>query len=195
MGLLQQPVGLLPQGVALALLGAVVHQRHPGPLHALLAFHIKIAHQSKLHQIFRRAFRIGAAVHQNGLSAVLLGHQRPQRRPPDALDALCHQRRPCQQRAGGAGGDHGVGLPLRQHPKAHAHAGILLLPDGCGGLVLHGNDLRGRNDGDMPCAPALQQRGEPGLVAGKENIAAVALRCQNGALHRRLRRVVAAHGV
>ena len=195
MSLSQQTIGLLTQGVAFALLGAVVHQRHPGPLHALLAFHIKIAHQGKLHQIFRRAFRISAAVHQDGLSAVLLGHQRPQRRPPDALDALGHQRRPRQQRAGGAGGDHGVGLPLRQHPKAHAHAGILFLPDGCGGLVLHGNDLRGGNDGDMLRAPALQQRGELSLIARKENVAAITLRCQNGALHRRLRCVVAAHGV
>ena len=194
-GLAEQGIGLLAEGVALALLGAVVHQGHPGAVHAALGFLVQRAHEGKLEEIFRGAFGVGPAVQQKGPGAGLLGHHGPQSGPADAADALDRQGGPGEESSGGPGGDHGVGLALGQQPEAHSHAGILFLAEDGGGLILHLHHLAGVDQGDMLGLPPRENGLHPGPVPHQEDVAAIVLRGQDGPLDRGLRGVIAAHGV
>ena len=82
---------------------------------ALHALHVDRAHEAELLQIAGLAIDVRAAVdEQKGLFAP--GDHRGQRRALDAADAADAQHAAGQERARGAGGDHGVRLAL-----AHGH--------------------------------------------------------------------------
>ena len=69
-GLLEQRQYIQLELGALVLLGADVHQAHPGFLDALHLFHIGAAHQCKLQEHLRAAIVVRAGIHQQVTGAV-----------------------------------------------------------------------------------------------------------------------------
>ena len=183
---------------ALAVLRADVQQAHPGALQSQDPSGIEAAQVRELQQILRRTLGVGPAVDEHGPAAGG-GNHRGHRRPADAPDALGNQGGPSQQRAGGPGGNQGVGLTVPQQGQAHAHGRVLLVAKHLGGIVAHVHGLRGVDDlhsmGDGIMA-AVPQGPENGLrVAGEQHLHAPVLHAQQGALYDFQRGVVAAHGV
>ena len=86
---------------------------------------------------FRCALGIGAAVHDDGIAAGLIGDGRAHGGSADSLDPLDDEGSAGEQRAGGAGGDKGIALPLGQQPQADDHGGILPLVDHRTRIVVH----------------------------------------------------------
>ena len=197
-GLAQQGQSLLLQVRALAVLRADVQQAHPGALQSQHPAGIEAAQIRKLHQVLRGALGVGPAVDEHSLAAGG-GDHRGHSRPADAPDALGDQGGPGQQGPGGPGGNQGIGLAVPQQGQAHAHGGVLLVPEHLGGVVAHLHRLRGVDDLHPPgdgVVAAVPQGPENGLgVAGQQHLHAPVLHAQQGALHDFQRGVVAAHGV
>ena len=97
-------------------------------------------------------------------------------KPADALD---HERRAREQRAGGAGGDEAVRLSVAQEVQSHGERGILLLLEGRRGIVADLHDLLGV--GDLDALRDLLAAGLPQLAqdvrraAGENDLRAVFL--------------------
>ena len=145
---------------------------------------------------------VGAAVDEQGL-APLGGQHGAQRRPADAADALVEQRRPGQQRAGGAGADQAIALALIEQAHAHRHGGVGLFPHGGGRMILHGDHLGRVHQGDARPAAGVyplhlrlaQALLHLRLPAHQRDGQAKFLRGLHRALDNFARGVVAAHGV
>ncbi len=127
------------------LLGAVAQQADTRRGDAEHGAGIVAAHIGKLQQILRRAVGVGTAVDEHDARIAVRQH-RGQRRAADAVDALDDERSTGEQRAGAAGGDDRVALPVTQHVERDRHGSVLLAAGGRAGVVVHGDDLTGVDD-------------------------------------------------
>ena len=184
-------------GGALVLLCAVIQQRHTGIFKPQNLFRVQAAHVGKLHQLVGHALGVGAGIDEDKAS-VDVGHTGSQAGSADTLDASHQQGGPGEQSAGGAGGDHCVPFPALEHIQRHHHGSILLPADGCGGLIVHVDDVPCMADGDpgqVLCPLVLQTGSDRILPAHQNDLVAKGLVRLNGALYDLMRGVVAAHCV
>ena len=139
-----------------------------------------------------------AAVDQNGLA----GHGRDgrrERRAAKPADALDHERRAREQRAGGAGGDEAVRLSVAQEVQSHGERGILLLLEGRRGIVADLHDLLGVGDldalRDLLAAGLFQLAQDVRRAAGENDVRAVFFAGEQRAADGSLGGEIAAHRV
>ena len=151
-----------------------------------------------MQQVLARAFGVCAAVDQNGLA----GHGRDgrrERRAAKPADALDHERRAREQRAGGAGGNKAVRLSVAQEVQSHGERGILLLLEGRRGIVADLHDLLGVGDldalRDLLAAGLLQLAQDVRRAAGENDVRAVFLAGEQRAADGSLGGEIAAHRV
>ena len=196
--LLQHGVDGGLKGGALGGLGPDVQQAHLGLRAAQHMLGVVGAHVGKLEQVLRGTLGVGPAVDEDG-PAVPGGHHGSQGGPADAPDALDHQGGPGEQGPGGAGGDKGVPLPAFQQVQSHGEGGVLLLPEGGGGVVAHLHHLAGVGDlhpgGQVLDAVVLQHLQNGLAPAHQGDVHPVLLVGLDGPHNRGLGRVVASHGV
>ena len=151
-----------------------------------------------MQQILRGAVSGGTAVDEDHLPFGVW-QDGSQRRPPDAPDAPDHQGRPGEKSPGAAGGDQGVGLPVTDSLQPTGHGGVRFVPEGPGRVVLHFDDLAGRQDGNalrgLAVAELAQGTSDLCLIPGKDDFHAEILYRFQRAFHRGQGGVVAAHDV
>ena len=193
---LEQLMGFFEHRGTLALLCAVVGQRHAGGGTALHLVHIAAAHDSESGQHLGAALDIRAAVQQQ-IRLILGRHHGGQRRALDAPQGADDEACAHMERAGAAGGDEGVAFALFEHIQAHDDGGILLRADGPGGLVAHLNDLSAVHQLDAVQRDVVVGGGlaDKGLVAHADELDAVFLHGSSRAFQHGQGGVVAAHHI
>ena len=195
---LQQLVGLAVGRRALRVLRAVVDKRdlRLGAAHDLLG--VDAAHRAEGVQHFGAALDVRTAVQQQ---EVLLraGHRGGQCRALDALDRAHDEAGAHVQRAGGAGGDKGVGPAVFQHGQALDKARVRLVAHGLDGVVVHVDGLGAVEDLKRCKVDLILRRtvADGFFLAQQHQLHAVTelrrgLAC---ALQNAQRGVVAAHGI
>ena len=194
----EQGVGLPLQVGALGGLRADVQQAHLGLGALEHPLGVVGAHKGKLEQVLRGTLGGGAAVDEHR-PAGAGGHHGSQGGPADAPHPLDHQGGGGEQGAGAAGGHKGVAVPVFQHIKAHGKGGVLLLPEGGGGVVAHLHHLAGVGNlqagGQLVDAVVLQDLEDVLPAAHQDNLHPQLTNRGQRAPHIGGRRVVAAHGV
>ena len=133
---LEQLMGFFEHRGTLALLCAVVGQRHAGGGAALHLVHIAAAHDSESGQHLGAALDIRAAVQQQEI-LLCAGHRGGQRRALDPLDGAHDQTGAHMQRAGGTSGNKGIRLAIFQHRQAFDQAGIRFVAHGLDRVIVH----------------------------------------------------------
>ena len=195
-GGLEELVGLLEHGRALALLRTVVGQRHAGGGAALYLVHIAAAHDGEGSQHLGAALHIRAAVQQQ-VGLILGRHHGGQRRALDAPQGADDKARTHMERAGAAGRDECVAPALLQQVQAHDDGGVLLGADGPGRLVAHLDDLGAVDQLDAVQRDVVVRSSlaDKGLVAHADELNAILLNSCGCALQHSQRGVVAAHHI
>ena len=141
----QQAVGLLLQRRALGLLLADGEQGHLGPVHPVALGREGRAHLGELHQHGRRALGVGPRVQQDGGPGPLQVGDGGGDGRPDHAGQTPHPEQ--GRRHGGPGvprRDHGHGLPVADGLGRPHQGGVLLPPHPLPGVVVHADDLAGR---------------------------------------------------
>ena len=152
-----------------------------------------------MQQKLRRALGIGAAVHDDGIAAGLIGDGRAHGGSADSLNPLDNEGGAGEQGAGGTGGDKGIALSLGQQPQADDHRGVLPLVDHRAGIVVHIHHvLRTGNFhalGQIIEAMLLHDGEYFFAAAHQGNLGSKILVCRDGAQHGGFGGQVAAHCV
>ena len=183
-------------GRALALLRAVVGQRHAGGGAALHLVHIAAAHDGEGSQHLGAALHIRAAVQQQ-VGLILGRHHGGQRRALDAPQGADDKACAHMERAGAAGRDECVAPALLQQVQAHDDGGVLLGADGPGRLVAHLDDLSAVDQLDAVQRDVVVRSSlaDKGLIAHADELDAILLDSCGCALQHSQRGVVAAHHI
>ena len=127
------------------------------------------------------------------------GHHRRHGRPADAPDPLDHQggRREQGPRADPAE-TKASPFPVLEQVQAHGEGGVLLFLEGGGGVVLHVDDLAGRDNLHALGRGLVAQLGQAGgdvlRPAGEEDLHPQVLLGTKGPLNGGLGGIIAAHG-
>ena len=141
----QLGMGLFLQGRSLGLLLPDGQQGHPRSLHPVALAGERRPHLGELHQHRRRALGVGPGIQQHGGPGPMEVGDRGGDGRPDHIGQAPH---PQQSRGHGGpgvpGGDHGHG-PAVTDRLGRPHQGrVLLPPDTLPGVVVHADDLAGR---------------------------------------------------
>ena len=143
----QQHAGGFHRLIALDVFGADVEQADGRARDALDRRTQHRAHDGELVQVVRLAVDVGAEVEDIGRAALLVRHDRADRRAVDAGHGLEHVARDGHQGAGIAGRDAGVGAAILDGLDRHPHRRILLAAQGHFDRVFHRDDFGSVLDG------------------------------------------------
>jgi hypothetical protein len=142
------------------------------------------------------AVHVGAYIEQNRCFSV---HRRRknlgQRRTIYALKSAQQDFCRGHHRAGIAGADQSVCLPVAHQPRGYADGRVPLAAESLRGFIFHGDSFGGMNNFNPESldAATLQLAMEPVLGAYQDHFRMLRLRCQNCALDFRQRRCVRSH--
>ncbi len=143
-------------------------------------------------------FQIRAGIHQHK-DVFRRRYQARQARAIHAFERAKFEVRRCEQRAGVAGRDNGIGLARFDQVNCSRHRAVFLATDGLDGRVIHFDNLAGMNQLQprVSAADSTQLSLNAGLVADEEQSFDLAETAQG--VHRArdhvLRGVIAAHGI